>query len=233
MPHSRFYIPKRFEKKVAVTIEDEEFHHLQRVMRHAVGDEVELINGMGQLAKARVSAIGKRSGEVVVENVRTEEKQTKKIILALAFLKPNHFEIAIEKATELGADAFWLFPGDRSEKKAVSETYMTRLQTIVIGATKQCGRLFLPEISVRNDLKDCLQADLCLYGDVSEDAPKISEYTNKIGDESTTALLIGPESGFSEKEVTEMKRAGAVGITLHHNILRAETAAIVGMLLLS
>ncbi len=61
MPAERYYHPQTFAKNSTVALEEQELHHLIHVMRAQVGDAVELVNGQGQLAKARVDSIKKKA----------------------------------------------------------------------------------------------------------------------------------------------------------------------------
>ena len=118
---------------------------------------------------------------------------------------------------------FWLFPGEKSEKKTVS--HLQRLETIQINALKQCGRLFLPRITLKPPLDQWQQPPGSLFfGDLSPQAPLLKgPFTSPI------TFFIGPEKGFSPTELATLSQFKAIGISLHHNILRAETAAITAL----
>ncbi len=227
MPQNRYYFSGALVKGHDIFLKDDEFHYLRNVMRSKVGQEVEIINGKGSLALAAVSKLQEKEAILSITSVTTEEQKPLTCNLALAFLKPAHFEYAIEKACEVGVSNFFLFPGDRSEKKAVSDQYLKRLHTIILSSTKQCGRLFLPEIQVKKALKECL-AGLVLFGDLESTTP-----LQKFPLEPIVTLVIGPESGLSDQEGKILFDAGAKGVRLHSNTLRAETAAVVGITLIT
>jgi 16S rRNA (uracil1498-N3)-methyltransferase len=195
-------------------------------MRQRVNEEIECINGQGELATATIQQLGDKQATIQLTSVTRNSPHPFSITLALAYLKPSHFEYALEKATELGVDRFLLFNADRSEKKAISDNYLQRLNTIVLSATKQCGRLFLPRIEVKGTLKACLEGNI-FFGDL-ESTKRLSEQTlpNHI------TFVVGPEAGFSEKERTLLLQHKATGCLLHPNTLRAETAAVLGPALL-
>lgn len=151
------------------------------------------------------------------------------IILSLAFLKPKNLDLVLEKGTELGATAFYLFPADKSEKKSLSETQLQRLRYLTISALKQCGRLDLPRIEIHPPLKSWIPPHGTAYfGDLSSEAPPLTPTP------SDQMVFIGPEGGFSKNEEDTLRNhLKAKGIRLNPNILRAETAAICALSQLS
>lgn len=223
MPQNRYYSPQPFATCSEVLLKNDELHYLRSVMRTRVGEEIELINGKGGLAHGVVKTLTDKEAKVALTDVTVEAPFAFSLTLALAFLKPAHFEYAVEKATEVGVSRFLLFPGQLSEKRAISEQYLKRLETITLSATKQCGRLFLPEIVVKEKLVDCLQGEGLIFGDLES-----SEPLSTLTPTQSTTLVIGPESGFTEAERKLLIEKGAKGRLLHPNTLRAETAAIVG-----
>lgn len=196
-------------------------------MRTRVGEEVELIDGKGALAVGEVAKISDKEAIIEIGSIRKVDPLPFSISLVLGFMKPAHFEYAIEKATEVGVDKFLLFPGKLSEKKAISDQYFKRLETIVLSATKQCGRLFLPILVVKEKLIDCLPSDGVIFGDLESSTPlkSLSLLEN-------TTLVIGPESGLSVDERKLLLEKRAKGALFHPNTLRAETAAVVGSALI-
>lgn len=230
MPNNRYFVPQSFTCDQEVELTSQEFHHLRNVCRGQCGDEIELINGKGELACAAVSHLTKEKAIARVTSVHKEDPLPFTITLALAFLKPSHLEYAIEKATEVGVSTFWLFPGDKSEKKQVSEQYLKRLETILLGATKQCGRLFAPTLEIKKSLRECSDpSHRLLFGDLNSQTIPLSQATN-LG--TNVCLVIGPESGFSENERKILLGMKAVAVSMHPNTFRAETAAVAGPLLL-
>jgi 16S rRNA (uracil1498-N3)-methyltransferase len=230
MPNNRYFLPESFAEDSQVTLIDQEFHHLKHVCRARLGDEIELINGRGELAVATVCHFTKESALAKIISIEAQEPLPFTITLALAFLRPSHLEYAIEKATEVGVSSFWLFPGDKSEKREISESYLKRLHLIIQGATKQCGRLFLPELVVKKELRACgSEEHQLLFGDLCKETTCLSRIENL---SSNVCLVVGPESGFSENERKLLYSMKATPISLHPYTFRAETAAVAGTLLL-
>jgi len=220
MPAHRFFLDDPLTHKTA-TLEGEEFHHLKNVMRARPGDLIEIVNGKGSLAQALLSEIKDGSATFEITQKIDQPPPSKIIILAQAFLRPALLDWTIEKGTELGATHFWLLPGDQSEKKDLTPHQQARLHTLIISALKQCGRLYLPTLELKPPLSKWEKpAGTLLFGSLAPEAkPLQTNYPSPI------IIVIGPEKGFSSQEhsILETKLC-AIPVTLHPNILRAETA---------
>jgi 16S rRNA (uracil1498-N3)-methyltransferase len=239
MPKERFFCEQPLVESDTIHIKDFEFHHLVNVMRAKVDDTLEVVNGMGQLAEAEVQSIEKKQATLCVKNVLTEAAEPRSIILAQAFSRGNRLDFILEKGTELGMTEIWLFPGVLSERKTFSDNQPQRLKNILISAMKQCGRLFLPKIVLMPELAKWDKLKFAsFFGDVEKDAPHFLDVINPLKknesdvDESVI-FFIGPESGFTEKEVRKLKDIGVKGVSLSSNILRTDTAALVALALIT
>ncbi len=232
MPHERFFIDSPLDTGGSVYLEDQEFHHLTHVMRAQVGQPIELVNGKNQLAQATISLLSKRRAELTISEVYTEDKSKPELILAQAIPRFNRLEYILEKATELDATQFWLFPGIFSEKGEFSENQHQRMAQLTIAAMKQCGRLDLPQVLVKPPLLKWEPLEgILLFGDTASDAPPLSAIDLT---PARTVLFIGPERGFDPRETAFLKQTlRATGVSLHRNILRVDTAPLVGLSLLS
>ncbi|HEY4254778.1 MAG TPA: RsmE family RNA methyltransferase [Chlamydiales bacterium] len=225
MPFDRFYFDGKLEG--TLTLQDPEHHHLERVMRVALGETIELVNGKGDLAKAVVKAFSKKGAQLEVTHLDHEAAPSHLITLAIPLMRPSKLEWVLEKGTELGADAVCLYAADNSEKNDLSVNAVERLRHITIAALKQSGRLYLPSLSIVSALEEVfVHEGIFLFGDVSPEAPWIQPASHE-----QTTLITGPERGFSENELQRLK-AKATGIKLSPHILRAETAPIAGISLL-
>lgn len=228
MPADRFFFASHLQLSHEVILKDAEFHHLVNVMRLKEGDEIELVNGQGILARARLLAVEKKQAKLAVDNVEHQPRPTREIILVQALPRINRLDFIIEKGTELGATQFWLFPGFHSERKVLTEHQLERLNNLAIAAMKQCGRLYLPIIEIKPTLDQWkLVPFTAFFGDTSDSAEPFVKKNESV------LFFIGPETGFSEKEVECLKRLGAKGVKIHPNILRTDTAALVALTLLS
>ena len=223
----RFYVKTEYSTNTNIELTENEHHHLSRVMRMHVGDEVELVNGLGSKAPARVSRIDKEKTSLHILSVEKEPPRPTHIFVGIPLMRPSKLEWVIEKGTELGADAFFLYPADHSTQDSLSNHQIDRLRTITISALKQSKRLYLPSLEILPDLQSLLAKDAQIFfGDTRASAKAFAPRKDK-----TTLFITGPESGFSEKEV-QLLDLKAEGVRLNPNVLRAETAPIVALSIL-
>jgi 16S rRNA (uracil1498-N3)-methyltransferase len=226
MPAYRFFKKKAFESQQTLIIEDDEFHHLKNVMRHKEGDHIEIINGMGGLAFAEIMEIKKRHATVAISQVEFFTKK-QDIILLQAEPKIHKLELIIEKGTELGMSELHLFKGEKGVQK-LTEEKLTRLELKAISALKQSGRYYLPVIKIVPPIKNWeISFHHAYYGEVHIGAPPLYKKLPTCLDASAIYFCCGPEAGFSEKETSDLKEKNFKGISLHTNVLRAETAPLV------
>jgi 16S rRNA (uracil1498-N3)-methyltransferase len=227
VPDNRFYTPSTLEKGALIELEGDEMRHMAKVMRKAEGDRVELVNGRGALARAAIKNLSRNSAELLIVECTMEEKPRREIILAQALPQLPRLDLIIEKGTELGATAFWLFPGERSEKTELSENQKRRLFHLTISALKQSGRLYLPSIEFKPPLNQWDRPSLPLFYGAPE-GPRLER------PEESAIFMVGPGRGFSEEEKSYLTGSlDAKGVSLNPHILRAETAALCALSLLA
>ena len=226
-----------FLKKITdeVTISGSDANHLARSLRAKRGDKITAVDGTGNCAilelinfdKETIKA--KRIGElqkIVVE---------KKIVLADCLPKQNRFDNIIEKATELGVEKIIPLISERTIARPGgnrAQNKIERWQRIAKEAAEQCARDTIPEIETLRELDDWLkeipppdEETLFLFCWELEQNTTVREVLS-LNKDKNIIVLIGPEGGFSEREVSEIKSAGGVSVTLGKRILKTDTAAI-------
>lgn len=213
MPVSRFYVPEVFNEQNILELKEKEAYHFTKVLRGQRDDEVELFNGNGSLAHCIVTDVSKNSVSVRIETVHKEPKKKCENVLIQALLRGSKLDLILEKGTELGIDAFHFFVADRSEKKELKPSQRERMEAIIVAASKQSGRLYLPTLHFHNKLSETPYTDAA-YGSFEADATPLASH----------GFVNGPESGFSDKELELL--CNCKKATLSTNILRTETAAI-------
>jgi 16S rRNA (uracil1498-N3)-methyltransferase len=223
MPHERFYLNASLEKGDTVALADTELHHLAHVSRCRVGDVVDLVNGNGALAEARVESLDKRQATLLIEKVQREDPPARRVILAQAFPRANRLDTILEKCTELGVTEFWLFVGEKSERK---EAALPRVDAVLISAMKQCGSLYLPKLVQKKGIKQWGELPCKTYFGAFDAGVKFLPHVVS-GEDSM--LVIGPESGLTRDEEDVLRKLGAEGVSLSKNVLRTDTAAIAGI----
>ncbi|MBN4067292.1 16S rRNA (uracil(1498)-N(3))-methyltransferase [Simkania negevensis] len=233
MPVERFYKPIAFSSGKIFNLEGSEYHHLKNVVRITAGEEVECINGKGELAQVEVDALTKTEGTLRVLSVTTEPRPRFECIIAQAIPRQSRLETVVEKSTELGMTQLWLFPGKRSGRKALSNQHQKRIELLAISAMKQCGRLWLPEIRSLPPLTEWEAPPYAAYyGDIEPDATPFQAAVGKTMPTEGILFFIGPEGGFDNEEIELLKAFAATGVKLHNNILRTDTAPLVALSLI-
>lgn len=213
-----------------LTLGEEESQHCVKVMRHIVGDEIEVIDGMGRLFLCRItSAHPKRTEVQITETHENYGTHPYHLTMAVAPTKNiDRFEWFVEKAVEIGVDRIIPLLCDHSERKIVKRD---RLEKIVISASKQSkkARLAIIDEMTRFDdfLKKAGNTQLmiahCEDGYAKEYLPEMAGKGNDI------TVMIGPEGDFSPEEIEKVMKHGGRGISLGESRLRTETAAVMAV----
>lgn len=230
-----------------VVIRGDDAHHIMHVLRMKVGEEFSVSStAESDTAEYRFGIVAMEEGAVTGE-LRFIKKEgvelPARITLFQGLPKADKMELITQKAVELGVAKIVPVACERSIVKLApgrAEKKVARLQAIANAAAKQSRRGMIPEVSfVMRFQEACAlaqEADVFLlpYELAQEESASAMEETREviraIKPESTVAVFVGPEGGFSKEEVQLCKEKGASVITLGRRILRTETA---GMALLS
>jgi 16S rRNA (uracil1498-N3)-methyltransferase len=202
-------------------------------MRAQVGERVELINGRGYLATALIEQLDKKQALLLIEEITSAPPPSFEIILAQAIPRSPRLDFILEKGTELGMTQLWLFPGQHSEKKELSEHQIERAHAVILAAAKQSGRLYLPTLMLKPPLRQWQRPPFpAFFGDVNPAAPPFAQEWLKNPPKEGVIIVIGPEAGFLSEEVEQLKQLSAHPVKLHQNILRTDTAALAALSLI-
>lgn len=220
---------------------DEESHHLIRVLRKKVGEKIKLIDGKGNEYEGKIVEIIKKGRKLrarikLVKLLRKENPPYKKIVAFIPLLKGDKTEFLVEKGTELGINEFIPFQSDYSVAKP-SPKLEERLKAKAINALKQSGRLYFPEIKSPIILKKFLSINQFPSSLKLVAQPKEGIFLDKLMEKITNSkeivLISGPEGGFSKEEENLLKEIGFISVPLSPYILKAETASLSLMSLIS
>ncbi len=200
-----------------------------RARRVMVGDPVVLVDGSGREAVGRVTRLGRGFLEVDVAELRAASAETlAPIRLLVAAVRSERLSWIAEKATELGASRLTLVSSERTQRFRANEGLGARLSRVVREAAKQAETALWPEIVGPIALRDVLRDEIAptrLILDLSgEPFPETLPA-------APTALLVGPEGGWTEGELSSALEGGWVAASLAAGKLRAETAAVAALTL--
>lgn len=222
----RFFVDKI--EKPYLTLRGEERRHLADVLRAREGDRVVLCPNDGRDYVYEAVAFDRDSVRLkYIEDFKNETEPTLELTAYISLLKGDKTELAVQKLTELGVHRVVPFVSECTVRTGEKSD---RLRRAAHEASKQCGRAYIPEVRDAISFAD-------MVGELSEYDTAVFAYEGAYasgerlkdvlrGDEKTIALVVGPEGGFSEKEVAVMIAAGHGPVTLGKRILRAETASI-------
>ena len=221
-----FYAPPSQINNGFIELLDQEANHASRVLRAREGDPLTVVDGRGGRYQGTIRRITKKSMQVEIENNDQEPAPSPRLALGIGIIKKrDRLEFAVEKAVELGVAEIRLFRSDHSIKENVR---MDRLQAIAISAMKQSLRAWLPEISLYHSVEEVLDynGSARIFA-AHEEVDAIKENGVQEQDSNGTKLLmVGPEGGFSDREVQVFKQREAQLVSLGSNRLRTETAAV-------
>jgi 16S rRNA (uracil1498-N3)-methyltransferase len=209
-------------------IEGEEAAHA-RARRLAAGDPVILVDGSGREGHGKVERVTRTSLEVSVESVvRVPADPHGPIHLLVAAVRSERLAWIAEKATELGAARLTLVASQRTQRFRASEALGPRLERVVREAAKQADRASWPSIAGPIPLADVLRGERAPARLILDPSGEPFASTLPVG---ATALLVGPEGGWTEAELDAALAAGWVTASLAAGKLRAETAAVAALTL--
>ena len=232
MRTTRLWVPDLSASAGAIALSERNHHYLARVLRAKPGSPLVLFDGQGRVAEAEIQAITKQTTTVTMTAPHQSADTRVPIILCLALIKPDRFDWALQKATELGAWAIQPLITRYTEsipKTERLEKKFAHWHEILVNACEQSGHHWLPTLHPVMDLTTWLTTPRDHLVIAHPDNAAHSTPATK----GLTHLLIGPEGGFTDLEVHEVIQAGGTGLSLGPRILRAETAAVVGMTLLA
>lgn len=234
----RYYVKEAAWQDNIVILTDEDAHHIKRVMRQQIGDELICNHPNGEVAHCSIIEMNDNDVKVqILEWLSADSELPVHVTIVQGLPKGNKLELIFQKGTELGAAAFQLFEADRSvakwdEKKTANR--FKRYNKIIKEASEQCHRSIMPELHNVRSLKQILLEsdtyDYVLFG--YEEAAKqqyndsFSNILKKVHPGQSILFVIGPEGGFSKEEVELLESYGAHSVRLGKRILRTETASL-------
>jgi 16S rRNA (uracil1498-N3)-methyltransferase len=232
MPGHRFYLtPESFSIDKA-TISGDESHHLRKVLRLRIGDEIQVFDGLGHEYLATIEQFSGQDVSLKLQKLLTTYVESRlSITLVQGLIKGDRFDWAIQKGVELGVSKIQPLISkytDFQSGKGVDKR-LERWERIALEATKQSGRNFLTTILQPiewSTLIHQLKSPVIFFAE--QGGSSLSQITKQLKHEGVDSitLIVGSEGGWSKEELGQAKELGFYLATLGKRILRAETAAI-------
>lgn len=228
----------------AITISGSDANHLARSLRARRGDRLTAVDGVGNCAV--IELINFDREKITAKRISDIQRvaEGRKIILADCLPKQNRFNTIIEKATELGVTKIQPLISERTIARPGGmheSSKLERWRRIAKEAAEQCARDTITEIGNVCSLNDWLKSiypikdTLLLFCWENEQETTVravlSSYKNSGGE--NIIVLIGPEGGFTDREVHDIKSIGGVSVTLGKRVLKTDTAAIAALAMIN
>ncbi|MBV35190.1 MAG: 16S rRNA (uracil(1498)-N(3))-methyltransferase [Rickettsiales bacterium] len=213
-----------------VALDREASNHLSRVLRLRVGNEVVLFNGDGLDYQGKIEAIERN--QVQVHLLQTQEINVESplhIHLYQGVSRGDKMDLTLQKGVELGIKEFTPIITERCGVKLDEKRWAKKVQhweKVIISACEQCGRNQIPRLNPVTQLSQAIQQrsgqDFFLHPDAD------TQFKNygAVNVGQTLSLWVGPEGGFSDPEIDEVKRSDITPVSLGPRVLRTETAAL-------
>jgi 16S rRNA (uracil1498-N3)-methyltransferase len=244
MSSEYFYVRPDAVHGKELIIDGDEAKHIVRVLRKIPGDMIWVVDGAGRAYETVITAVNQPQRnihhEVCCEVLHVEERLNEAdvdVTLAVALLKhPAKMDWVIEKATELGIRRFIPLHTARVipyiADAETSPRRVERWRSVAIAAMKQSGRSFLPQIypvsSLSAVMEHSSEYDLKMIPyERTDHVLSIAEAMKHREIPKSVLIVIGPEGGFTDEEISAAEHRGFVQVSLGKRRLRTETAAIV------
>ena len=211
--------------EICVTNEDQT-HYLKNVMRLSLGDEVFLFDGVNGEFETQIIEMSKKTLSLKINKKVFNFEKSPDVWLLFANLKKENTDIVVQKAVELGVSK--ILPV-QTEYTFNAKLKPERVKAQVIEAAEQCRRQDIPNVESLQNLQQILsnwdKNRTLVYLDETGSGESFSKTFSKM--KPPVAFLIGPEGGFSSKELEMLKSLPyTLSVSLGKRILRAETACI-------
>jgi 16S rRNA (uracil1498-N3)-methyltransferase len=232
MTLAMFVLPSVADASVGevLTLDGEEGHHAAVVRRIAVGEEISLGDGAGTVARCWVASTGKGSLTAEVREVVRTPAEMPRVVVVQAIPKGDRGELAVEMLTEVGADVIvpWAaarsiarWKGERAEKS------LAKWRSAAREAAKQARRSWFPTVSDLATTDDVVallaKASVRVVLHEAASGPLADVPVPGRGE---IVIVVGPEGGITEEELTAFSAVGAEPLRLGSSVLRSSTAGV-------
>lgn len=216
-------------------VDGDEGFHAANVRRIRPGEELDLGDGDGTVAHCVVEEVGKGRLTARVLDRRTVPLASPVVTVVQALPKSDRSELAIELATEAGADAFVAWQASRCvarwESAAKIDKGLRRWEAVARSAARQSRRPYVPSVSGVVSTAELVQRldDSSVMALVLHESATVRLSEVPVAQADPLLLIVGPEGGIAEDELAALTDAGAIAVRLGPTVLRTSTAAAVAL----
>jgi len=232
----RFFVESIHAREGRLTITGREARHIIRVLRMGSGDRFALFDRKGSRFQVFIESVDQGNVTVLLEKpLPAPPAAPVDIAIGQAILKSSAMDLMIQKTTELGVNTIYPLVSERTvvrPEEGKRAQKIQRWQDIAIAASKQSDRSRPPEIMPVMPFPEVLRTPvsgqtlkIMLWEE--EETRSLKSLLRPILSRSKGVVaLVGPEGGFSRREISLATEAGFISASLGSQTLRAETAAI-------
>ena len=202
-----------------------ESHHCSIVLRKGIGDQIEILDGIGNQYICKIIDNNKKKVIANILDKNFYNNQEYNIHLIIAPTKSqDRIEWLVEKSIEIGVSEISFIKTNRTVRKKVN---IDRINKIAISAMKQSSQFYLPHINNLNSFKNVVsnlsEKQLFIAHLEDQERKKISDIYQK---NNNCCIMIGPEGDFTIDEIDLAKKNNFKSVSLGNSRLRTETAGI-------
>jgi 16S rRNA (uracil1498-N3)-methyltransferase len=228
-----YFVVDRLPDRGPFRLTGAEGRHAATVRRLRSGESLVLTDGRGGIATATVTEVGRGELSVRVDVVELQRPPAVQVTLVQAIPKGDRGELAVELATEAGVDALVPWSAQRCVVRWTADRAthgVEKWRSAARAAAKQSRRSFVPPVADLASTTDVVglvgRAAAAL---VLDDAAAAALRTVQLPESGSVVLIVGPEGGLTEEELTVFHAAGAVPVRLGPQVLRTSTAGAVAL----
>jgi 16S rRNA (uracil1498-N3)-methyltransferase len=207
----------------------DEGRHAATVRRMRAGERIDLTDGRGTLVVGIVDVAGRDRLEIEVRSRSSLPVPTPRLVVVQALVKGERSELAVDMLTEIGVDEIVPWAAGRCVARWSGEKSAHRWSAAAEAAAKQSRRVHWPVVAPPAERADVVrrlqQAALGVV--LSEAATEPLATRDRLPTSGEIVVVVGPEGGITEQELTAFAETGAEEFLLGPTVLRASTAGTV------
>ena len=231
-----FYVDALGEPGELAVVDGDEGFHAANVRRIRPGEELDLADGAGTVAHCTVEDATKGRLTARIADRRRVEQPRPLVTLVQALPKSERSELAIELATEVGADAFVAWQASRCVARwdgpAKVDKGLRRWRAVARAAARQSRRAYIPAVDGLVSTRELVASTRSAPDGtvlVLHESATLALSAVDVAKADALTLVVGPEGGISDDELAALTEAGALAVRLGPTVLRTSTAAAVAL----
>ena len=227
-----YFLVDRLPPRGLFVLTGAEGRHAATVRRLRSGEPLVLTDGRGGVATATVTDVGRGELTVRVDAVQSQQPPAVRVTLVQAIPKGDRGELAVELATEAGVDAVVPWAAQRCVVRWTADRAahgVEKWRSATRAAAKQSRRAFVPTVGDLATTADVVALAGGAAVLVLDDAGSCALRDVDLPESGDVVLIVGPEGGLTQEELTVFQTAGATPVRLGPQVLRTSTAGAVAL----